>query len=218
MGILGSLSTGMTGNDGSDQVAEDLIDCDCNTDPDCVCEADEETEEQDDDAEDLDKDDADIVHGEENDDTEEEDDEIDEDKPDDENSTTEEILPEQNSSTLDEDDDEVDLLELEDESTIIYRQQVEQYEQRIQVLEDLLATETDETTLSTLRQLVAKTRNELDNLEEMDGEEVLGEAFHVLKAQIEENDRQERQKAKDELWDNSSIIMFYFCTMLILHH
>jgi outer membrane biosynthesis protein TonB len=95
-----------------------------------------------------------------------------------------------------EDENEIDILELEDESEILYRQKIAVFEERIRVLESLLAAETESATREVIEQLIQKARTEMGEVKEVDGAEVLGEAYHVLKAQIEEADR---QKAKDEL-------------------
>ena len=72
------------------------------------------------------------------------------------------------------------------------------FEERIRVLEDLLETETDAATRAVLQRQVDRAREEMERVEEVQGEEVIGQqALNVLKAQIEEADRQ--NAAKDEL-------------------
>ena len=66
------------------------------------------------------------------------------------------------------------------------------------MLEDLLETETDAATRAVLQRQVDRAREEMERVEEVQGEEVIGQqALNVLKAQIEEADRQ--NAAKDEL-------------------
>ncbi len=175
LSVLGSLSGGMTG--GHVTTTTQLVDCDCDTDPECVCEEEEEEEEE----------------------TEEE---IEEETGEEEEKEIERSQdndrPADYETAHDDGEEEVDLLELQDESEINYQRKAAALERKIELLEDLLESETVEEEQETLRGLLEKAWSELESLEEEGGEEVLGpEALAVLKAQIEEDDR--KKKAKDEL-------------------
>ncbi len=175
LSVLGSLSGGMTGG----QVTTQLVDCDCDTDPECVCEEQEEEEEE-----------------EETEEETEEEEEMDEETGEEQEKEIEKKQDDDRPADFS-GEEEVDLLELQDESEINYQNKAAALERKIELLEDLLESETVEEEQETLRSLLEKAWSELESLEEEGGEEVLGEeALAVLKAQIEEDDR---KKAKDEL-------------------
>ena len=110
----------------------------------------------------------------------------------------EKTAPKINKADDDDEEDEVNLFDLDDESEIIFRKKIHVFEERIRVLEDLLETETDAATRAVLQRQVDRAREEMERVEEVQGEEVIGQqALNVLKAQIEEADRQ--NAAKDEL-------------------
>jgi hypothetical protein len=176
LSVLGSLSGGMTG--GHVTSTTQLVDCDCDTDPECVCEEEEEEE------------------IEEEEETEEEE-EMDEETGEEEEKKIEKKQEDDDRPADFYGEEEVDLLELQDESEINYEKKAAALDRKIELLEDLLESETVEEERETLRGLLEKAWSELESLEEEGGEEVLGtEAMAVLKAQIEEDDR---KKAKDEL-------------------
>jgi hypothetical protein len=181
LSVLGSLSGGMTG--GHVTTTTQLVDCDCDTDPECVCEEEEEEED---------------IEEEEEEETEEEE-EMEEETEGEEEKEIEKRQDDDRPAKYETaQDDEVDLLELQDESEINYQRKAAALERKIELLEDLLESETEEEEQETLRSLLEKAWSELESLEEEGGEEVLGEeALAVLKAQIEEDDK--KKKAKDEL-------------------
>ncbi len=184
LSVLGSLSGGMTGG----QVTTQLVECDCDTDPECVCEE-EETEEEEEETEEEEEEETEEKEEMEKETGEEEEKEIEKRQDDD--------RPADYETVHDDGEEEVDLLELQDESEINYQRKAAALERKIELLEDLLESETVEAEQETLRGLLEKAWSELESLEEEGGEEVLGtEAMAVLKAQIEEDDR---KKAKDEL-------------------